>query len=101
MRCTRRHVVITRRSGFRLPLAAMLAGTGFAAQAQSAAPLVGVLNYGSELSLERNLAAFRAGMTALGHVEGVTYRLELRASAGVVARLPDLAAQLVRDKPAV
>ncbi|HJQ58464.1 MAG TPA: ABC transporter substrate binding protein, partial [Vineibacter sp.] len=42
--------------------------------------------------------AFGAGMRQLGHVEGRTHRIEARFAEGDVARLPVLAADLVRAK---
>ena len=42
------------------------------------------------------LDAFRQGMRERGYIEGQTFVIEYRASAGKVERLPDLVAELVR-----
>ncbi len=64
-----------------------------AAEAQSAIPHVGWLT--SSAVHERNVAAFRAGMNALGYRD---VRLELRAAEGRTDRLPTLAAELLALK---
>jgi putative ABC transport system substrate-binding protein len=48
-----------------------------------------------------DLEAFRQGLRDLGHIEGQHVMIEPRYAAGVVARLPDLAAELVRLQPDV
>ena len=48
-----------------------------------------------------DLEAFRQGLRDLGHIEGQQVMIEPRYAAGVVARLPDLAAELVRLQPDV
>src|SRR5262249_58639499 len=86
-----------------------LAGTGavllaapLAAEAQQATPAhaqkVGWL---ALVPLPRLLTEFQSGMRELGHVEGSTYTLLERSAEAKVERLPGLAAELVRLKPAV
>jgi putative ABC transport system substrate-binding protein len=48
-----------------------------------------------------DLEAFRQGLRDLGHIEGQHLMIEPRYAAGIVARLPDLAAELVRLQPDV
>ncbi len=48
-----------------------------------------------------DLEAFRQGLRDLGYIEGQHVMIEPRYAAGVVARLPDLAAELVRLQPDV
>jgi putative ABC transport system substrate-binding protein len=45
-----------------------------------------------------NLAAFRNGLRELGWVEGKTFAIESRFANGESARLPELAADLVRQR---
>ena len=45
--------------------------------------------------------AFSDGIQELGHVQGEDLRIEQRSARGVAARLPALAAELVRRKPSV
>src|SRR5262245_12857468 len=47
------------------------------------------------------LEAFRQGMRDLGYTEGKDFRLEVRWGEGKLARLPAIAAELVRLKPDV
>jgi len=73
-----------------------------AAEAQQATPAhaqkVGWL---ALVPLPRLLTEFQSGMQELGHVEGSTYTLLERNAEAKVERLPGLAAELVRLKPAV
>jgi putative ABC transport system substrate-binding protein len=60
-------------------------------------PTIGVLVVGSPGS-ERFWQLFRQGMRELGYVEGQNIRYEFRSDEGQAARLPELAAELVRLK---
>jgi putative tryptophan/tyrosine transport system substrate-binding protein len=70
----------------------LLAWAG-AAEAQQASPRIGWLT--SSVIHARNVEAFRAGMSALGHRD---VGLELRAAEGRTERLPGLAAELLALK---
>jgi putative ABC transport system substrate-binding protein len=48
-----------------------------------------------------DLEAFRRGLLDLGHIEGQHVMIEQRYAAGAAARLPELAAELVRFQPDV
>ena len=75
----------------------------FAVHAQQPAtrPLIGVLSALSPTAAKRNIEGLREGLRALGCVEGRNVSLELRFAEGVVARLPELASDLVALKPDV
>src|SRR5262245_66047119 len=59
---------------------------------------IGWLVTGSPTSHRFSLAAFRDGLKALGYVEGQNISIEYRWAEGNVARLPELANELVREK---
>ncbi len=59
-------------------------------------PTIGVLVPDEEM--ERATRLFREGLRDLGYVEGQTIRLEILSADGVLKRLPELAAELVRRK---
>src|SRR6516162_162998 len=68
-----------------------------AARAQQAAmPVVGFLNSGSQDRYRPLLDAFRQGLKDGGYVEGRNLAIETRWAEGHSARLPELAAELVR-----
>ena len=69
-----------------------------AAEAQTARkpPRVGLLTGGSEPGFRSRLEAFRKGLRELGYVDGQSIVLEYRFGNGNYARLPTLAAELVR-----
>ena len=73
-----------------------------AARAQQPAgrPLIAVLSPLSTAMAARNLDAFRSGLRDLGYVEGRNIAIEYRFAEGEIARLPNLAAELVALKPA-
>jgi putative tryptophan/tyrosine transport system substrate-binding protein len=86
-----------RRREFILVLGGVIAWP-LATRAQSAGPRrIGVLalTRAHEQSFANEL---REGLRALGHTEGQSYELEARAADGNAARLPELAADLVRLK---
>ncbi len=61
-------------------------------------PRVGILIPGLLATTSRNLDGFRRGLRDLGYVEGQNIHLELRSAEATSAKLPDLAAELVRLK---
>src|SRR5262245_57809566 len=72
-----------------------------AARAQQAAatiPRIGWLVTGSPASYRFSLAAFREGLKALGRLEGQNIIIEYRWAEGNVARLSELANDLVQQK---
>src|SRR4051812_2269597 len=69
------------------------------AVAQSAAkkaPRVGILGVTSSAGYARQIAAMRQGFRELGYVEGQNLFIEYRWADGRYARLPALAAELIR-----
>jgi putative ABC transport system substrate-binding protein len=67
-----------------------------AARAQQAkVPTVGVLALGNP-PIEPFVKGLRDGLQAVGYSEDRSFRLEIRSATGVGARLPELAAELVR-----
>src|SRR5712672_468545 len=74
----------------------------FAAYTQSpSAPLIGFLNIGSPGTFAPFVAAFHKGLNAAGYVEGRNVAIEYRWADGQYARLPALAADLVRRRVTV
>jgi putative ABC transport system substrate-binding protein len=69
-----------------------------AQQAKTKVPWIGWLVTGSTRSYQFSLAAFREGLRALGYVEGQNIKIEYRWAEDNVARLPELANELVRQK---
>src|SRR5262249_15543359 len=65
---------------------------------QPAVPVVGFLNSGSQDRYRSLLDAFRQGLKDGGYVEGRNVAIERRWAAGHSARLPELAADLVRRR---
>jgi putative ABC transport system substrate-binding protein len=85
-------------------LATLLGGTTaawpLAARAQQSTtklPRIGWLVTGSPTTHRFSLAAFLDGLKALGYVDGRNCRIEYRWAEGNIARLPDLANELVRE----
>jgi putative ABC transport system substrate-binding protein len=62
---------------------------------------IGMLFAVTPASARTNLEAFRQGLTALGHVEGKTFVLEVRYGEARPDRLGDLVRDLLRVKPGV
>src|SRR6266566_1950952 len=81
-----------------LVLAFSLAFAPVAAGAQQSERIyrIGVLLAASQSTQAPNLDAFREGLRALGHVEGHTYIIEPRWSAGDPNRWPALLSELIR-----
>jgi putative ABC transport system substrate-binding protein len=72
-----------------------------ATQAQQGLPVIAVLNAGSARSTYPYIKALIEGMATLGYVDGRNVRIEYRFADGDLARLPNLAAELVSLQPAV
>jgi putative tryptophan/tyrosine transport system substrate-binding protein len=69
---------------------------GARAQQPGRLPRIGIL-WPNPLAASGHLvAAFRQGLTDLGYVEGQNMTIDFRSAEGMVERLPDLAAELVR-----
>jgi len=68
---------------------------------QPAMPVIGVLHLGSPEANVSVMAAFRRGLAETGYVEGRNVAIEFRWAHNDPTRLPDLAADLVRDRVAV
>src|SRR6516165_3110200 len=84
---------------------AFIAGIGGAAARLLAAraqqpemPVIGFLNSGSALAFQRHLDAFRQGLKEAGYVEGRNVEIDYGWAEGQQARLPELAAALVRRR---
>jgi len=69
--------------------------------AQPRAPIIAVLIHGTESAQRPRVDDLRAGLLELGYREGRDYRLEVRFTGNSTERLPELARELVRAKPAV
>jgi putative ABC transport system substrate-binding protein len=72
-----------------------------AAHAQSVLPVIGFLNPTSPDANINRLRAFRQGLKDTGYVEGENLTIEYRWAESQNARLPELAAELVRRRVAV
>ena len=68
---------------------------------QPAMPVIGFLHSGSPAPNAKRLAGFRKGLSEAGFVEGKTVAIEFRWGEGEDDRLPELAADLVRQRVAV
>jgi putative ABC transport system substrate-binding protein len=68
---------------------------------QTAMPVVGFLHSGSPEPNAKRVAAFRKGLGESGYVEGQNVAIEFRWGAGQDARLPELAADLIRRQVSV
>ena len=62
---------------------------------------IGVLGVASPSGYARQIEAFRRGLRDLGYIEGKNVIVEFRWAEGNVARLPELATELVRLNPDV
>lgn len=63
--------------------------------------LIGVLSPITKAAAAPNVEALRDGLRELGYTEGRNIKLEIRYADGDIARLPQLAAELVKLGPAV
>jgi putative ABC transport system substrate-binding protein len=68
---------------------------------QPAVPLVGFLHPAAQAAYAPYLAAFRQGLGERGYVEGRNVTIEFRWGEDHLERLPELAADLLRRRPAV
>jgi ABC-type uncharacterized transport system substrate-binding protein len=68
---------------------------------QPAMPVIGFLNSTSPDGYTDRLRAFRQGLKDTGYVEGQNVAIEYRWANNQIARLPELAAELVRRRVAV
>jgi putative ABC transport system substrate-binding protein len=90
-----------RRREFIALLGSAAAGWPLAARGQQAAlPVVGFLGSDSPEFYTDRLRAFRDGLKETGHVEGQNFAIEYRWAQGRNDRLPELAEELVRHRPA-
>lgn len=71
----------------------------FAARGEQAPPVIGYLGGRSPDADARLVAAFRSGLAEAGYVEGRNVAIVFRWAEGRLARLPELAADLVRAAP--
>jgi putative ABC transport system substrate-binding protein len=88
---------VTRRDLVALAGGAVSLGSFAALAQQNPMPTVGVLVAGRP-DPAVVLRSLRDGLRELGYTEGQNIRIELRSAAGDVARLPQLAAGLVRER---
>jgi putative ABC transport system substrate-binding protein len=68
---------------------------------QSAMPVIGFLHSGLPEPIADRVAAFRKGLGEAGYVEGQNVAIQFRWAAGQDDRLPDLTADLIRQRVAV
>jgi putative ABC transport system substrate-binding protein len=90
-----------RRREFFTILSGLLASSVAAQGQQSKMPVIGFLSSRSPDESKNLLAAFHKGLGEAGFVEGTNVAVEYRWALGEYARLPALAAELVKRNPAV
>jgi putative tryptophan/tyrosine transport system substrate-binding protein len=92
----------TSRRKFLIALSGATTGWPLAARAQqTAVPVVGYLSLGSPIISAQVVAAFKQGLAETGYIEGKNVAIEYRYAESHFDRLPELAADLVRRRPAV
>jgi putative ABC transport system substrate-binding protein len=96
----KRSEMINDRLPFIAPIILFILAAAFTAAAQQPkkVPRIGYLCPTRPSSLLARTEAFRQGLNELGYIEGKNIALEYRWAEGKIARLPDLAAELVRLK---
>src|SRR5258708_23698143 len=72
-----------------------------AARAQQSMPVIGSVNSGTAGANVKNIAAFRAGLTEAGFVQGQNVAIEFRCAENQFDRLPALVTGLINRPPAV
>jgi putative ABC transport system substrate-binding protein len=82
-------------------LGGLLAGSVGVHAQESTLPLIGFLNSGSAPAFQRHIDAFRQGLGEAGYIEGRNVAIDYRWADGQQARLPELAAALVRRRAAL
>ena len=73
----------------------------FAGAQQTAMPVVGVMHGGSQKGQENVVAAFEQGLGEAGYITGKNVTIEYHWADFQYDRLPEIAAELVRDQVAV
>src|SRR5262249_12145347 len=68
---------------------------------QPAMPVIGILAVAAPEANAIRLRAFREGLRTAGYIEGQNVKFEYRCAEAHSGRLPELAADLVRDRVAV
>jgi ABC-type uncharacterized transport system substrate-binding protein len=96
MRMLRRQFVSLFVSAAAVPLQMLAAGAQ-----QSGMPVIGYLGNGTPEATANRVAAFRKGLNDSSFIEGVNLAIEFRWAHNDDARLPELAADLVRRRVAV
>ncbi len=81
--------------------AALASPRALHAQAKAGIPRIGYLNIGSTDANGVFLDSFKAGLRELGYVDGKNIVIDVRWADGFAPALPQLAATLVKEQPAV
>jgi putative ABC transport system substrate-binding protein len=95
------HPHMRRREFIRLLGGAAVAWPMAARAQQAGMPVIGFLHQGSVEAYSQMLVEFRQGLKDVGFVEGQNVSIEFRWAGGQYARLPELAADLVRRQVTV
>src|SRR5215471_14432657 len=90
-----------RRREFIALLSSSVAGWPLPARAQQPMPVVGFLNPTSPDTFADRLSGFHRGLKEAGYVEGKNVAVAYRWAEGQNDRLPELAAELARQRVAV